>query len=186
VAAAAAQKLVMDDRTIDETFAILAQSEFVPREARAVLYGLDKKEKRAAAEIIVKYQNETMDKLDMDKLAKELKNKSPSMHRKAVAMSRMAATRYDRLQPETKEYLNKFGDKAVARREAISTPKNKQQIFIAKRDSKVADEMINEFRKMKPTVREDLQRHFAEPMALLDTPYASAAKFFLNRVGSGN
>ncbi|KAF8357506.1 hypothetical protein PRIPAC_92501 [Pristionchus pacificus] len=176
----------LDDKTIDETVAILAQSEFMPREARAVLYGLDGKEKRAAAEILVKYQNETVDKLDYDKIAKELKKKSPSMHRKMLVMSRMARSRYDRLQPETKEYLNNLGEKAVARRDAISKPQDKQKTFVARRDSRVATEMYDEFRTMKPSVREDLQRHFAEPMAILDSPYASAAKYFLARVADGN
>ncbi|GMR40017.1 hypothetical protein PMAYCL1PPCAC_10212, partial [Pristionchus mayeri] len=172
----------IDDKTIDETVAIIAHSEFIPREARAVLYGLDSKEKRAAAEILVKYQNETLDKLDTDKMAAELKKKSPSMHRKMLTMSRMARSRYDNLQPATKEYLSKLGNKAVSRREAISRPEDKKKTFVVQRDSKVAHEIVEDFTNMKPAVKEDLKRHFAEPMAILESPYAPAAQYLLRRI----
>ncbi|GMS88034.1 hypothetical protein PENTCL1PPCAC_10209, partial [Pristionchus entomophagus] len=112
--------------------------------------------------------------------------RSPSMHRKMTTISRMAKARYEKLKPETKEYLSKLGNKAVSRREAISTPTDKQKTFVFQRDSKVAKEFVNEFTAMKPAVKADLQRHFAEPMAILESPYASAAKYLLNRVAEGN
>ncbi|GMR40019.1 hypothetical protein PMAYCL1PPCAC_10214, partial [Pristionchus mayeri] len=158
----------IDDKTIDETVAIIAHSEFIPREARAALYGVDSQEKRAAAEILVKYQNETLDKLDADKMAAELKKKSHSMN---PTMLTMAISIYDKLQPARKEYLSKLGNKVVSRREAISRPEDKKKTFVVQRDSKVAHEIVEDFTNMKPAVKEDLKRHFSEPMAILESEH---------------
>ncbi|GMR40015.1 hypothetical protein PMAYCL1PPCAC_10210, partial [Pristionchus mayeri] len=82
--------------------------------------------------------------------------KSHLMHHKMLTMSRMARSRYDKLQPATKEYLSKMGIINGSRREAISRHEDAKKTFVVQGASKIAHEIVEDFTNMKPAVKDDV------------------------------